>query len=88
MRRAGDVALLVLQWALVVIGLYVLVISLRLYQFELRWLASLPPPKPGADSFSPPIFQRMMQGVTTGLIAVGLGAALFYLRRLYLSRPE
>lgn len=88
MRRAGDIALLVLQLALVVVGLYVLVFSVFLYESELRWLATLPPPEPGADTFRPPIFQRMVQGVATGLIAVGLGAVLFYLRRLYLSRPK
>jgi hypothetical protein len=30
----------------------------------------------------------MVGGVTTGLIAIGLGAALFYLRRLYLARTK
>jgi hypothetical protein len=37
---------------------------------------------------APPVHQRMVHGSMTGLLAVGLSIALFYLCRLYLSRRQ
>lgn len=87
MRRAGDVALLVVQWALILFGLYLLVLSFHLRMIEVDWSNMRDSPLPGEDFYILPSWQRFVVGVTTGTIAIGLGALLFYLRRLYLSRP-
>jgi len=88
MRRAGDLVLLVLQWALILIGIFGVVAALHFYRIEVQWVSAMPAVEPGADSFRPPTFQRLIQGLTTGLLAMGLGAVLFYLRRRYLSPPK
>ena len=88
MRRFGDLALLLLQWAVVLMGLYLLVLALHLYAIETEWAGNHPKPMPGQDTYVLPSWQRLVQGMTTGFIAIGLGAVLFYLRRLYLSRQQ
>lgn len=87
-RRVGDIALLLVQWALVLLGLFLIVTAIQLYVIETNWVSQQPRPSPGADTYVLPTRQRMVGGVTMGLVAVGLGAALFYLRRLYLSRRQ
>jgi hypothetical protein len=62
--------------------------SRALYVSETSWASGRPKPLPGQDYYILPTWQRMVGGVTTGLIAIGLGAALFYLRRLYLARTK
>ena len=84
MRWAGDIALLVIQWALILCGLYLTLNAAHLYALGALSEGALP--LPGADSFVIPVFQRLVQSLTSGLIALGLGAGLFYLRRLYLAR--
>jgi hypothetical protein len=87
MKRFGDILLLVVQWALILLGLFLLLVALQLYSIEADWAGTRPKPTPGQDYYILPSFQRLVQGVTTSLIAMGLGGALFYLRRLYLAPP-
>lgn len=88
MRRAGDILLLALQWALILVGIYGVIGAVHFYHIEAGWVASLPPAEAGLDTFRPPTILRQVQGITTGLIAMGLGGVLFYLRRLYFSRHQ
>lgn len=83
-RRAGDIALLVVQWALVLCGLYLILNTAHL--FALAALSDGDLPLPGTDYYVVPVYQRLVQSLTSGLIAFGLGAGLFYLRRIYLAR--
>jgi hypothetical protein len=83
-RRIGDIALLVVQWGLVACGLYLMLDSVHL--FALGALSDGDLPLPGTDYFVIPVYQRLVQSLTSGLIALGLGAGLFYLRRIYLAR--
>jgi urea transporter len=85
-RRVGDLVLRVLQWALVLSGLFTMVVSLHFYSVETSWVRSLPEPSLGQDTYFLPSWPRLVQGMTTGIISIGLGAALFYLRGLYLAR--
>ena len=86
MRAVADTFLLVLQWLLVDLGLLLVLVAVNVYAAELRYFSSLPSAAPGESSYTPPILHRLLTRVTTGLIAVGLGAVLFYLRRLWLAR--
>lgn len=85
-RPAGDIALLVVQWALMLCGAYLILNAAHLY--ALGMLSDGDLPLPGADTFVIPVYQRLVQSLTTGLVAIGVGALLFYLRHLYLSRPQ
>ena len=87
-RRAGDIALLVVQWVLVLQGLALILIAAQVYSFDSTILQSPPEALAGQDTYRIPIYQRLVQGTTTGFIALGLGCLLFYLRRLYLSRRQ
>lgn len=88
-RRVGDVALLVVQWALVVHGLYLILVALHLYSLDSNWFAAKPAIKAVGDTYYiRPSWQRLVEGLTIGLMAIGLAGALFYLRRLYFSRRE
>jgi hypothetical protein len=87
-RRVGDTALLVVQWALVLQGLALILIAVQGYSFDAGLLPAQPESLPGQDTYRIPIYQRLIQGTTTGVVALGLGGLLFYFRRLYLSRPE
>lgn len=87
MRRLADITLALLQWALVVIGLLTVLVTLVSYRTDASYFASLPQVPPGADTYY--VVSRLrwvFVGITSGLIAIGLGAALFYLRRSYLAR--
>ncbi|MEO1154211.1 MAG: hypothetical protein AAFV31_14220 [Pseudomonadota bacterium] len=86
MRQVSNLALLLVQWLLVLWGLMLIAITLNTFVVEYRYFADLPAAAPGQSSYSPPIFHRLTVGIGTGLCAIGLGAALFYLRRIYLSR--
>jgi hypothetical protein len=77
---------LLLQWALVVFGLFLILSAIHLYLLEMTWASQQPAPQPGQDVFVLPTRQRLIAGITIGLIAMGLGGVLFYLRQLYLLR--
>jgi hypothetical protein len=79
--------LVFLQWALVVLGLLALCLALTNHVFQMRMIASLPAPLPGQDTYYLAVYQNLVVGVAVGLCSMGLGAVLFYLRRLFLSRP-
>ena len=87
-RRVGDIALLVVQWLLVPWGVALILISLVDYRFQAELRQGLSVSGLESDLYGPPIQLRLVQGVTTGLVAMGLSAVLFYLRRLYLSRRQ
>ena len=82
--KFANFALIALQWLLIIWGLFLIAVALHRYSFETRYFASLSEALPGEANFSPPVVQRMLTSVVTGLVAVGLGAALFYLHRLFL----
>ena len=88
MRRVGDIALLVVQWVLVLQGLALILIAIQMYSFDLGLLQAQLEPMPGQDTFRAPIYQRLVQGTTTGFIALGLGGLMFYVRRIYLARAQ
>ncbi|MCB1337347.1 MAG: hypothetical protein KDK10_07815 [Maritimibacter sp.] len=82
--RATRLALIALQWLLVFWGLALIALALNTYAYETAYFATLPAAAPGADNYRPPVRQRMMTGVGTGLATAGIGAALIYLRRVFL----
>jgi len=86
MMKLTNAALILLQWALIVWGFFLIVIALNTYTLEVAYISNLPAVPEGQDSYTPPTFQRMLTGFVTGLIAVGIGAVLYYLRRLYLMK--
>ena len=86
MRALGNVLLIALQWALVILGLLIVLLAFQSYAFDVRYFSSLPPAVPGGDSYSPPFGKNLAVGVAVGLCAMGVGAILFYLRRLFLAR--
>ncbi len=92
MQRLADVMLALLQWTLVALGLAIVIGSVVSYWQTRAFLASRPELTEDsgayADTFyyAPSPLGVLVFGVTLGLIAVGLGATLFYLRRLYLAR--
>ncbi len=83
-----DIALLVVQWALVLLGLYLMALALYLRMIEIDWADMRDSPLSGEDFYILPSWQRFLLGMTTGTIALGLGAMLFYLRRIYLLRRQ
>ncbi len=85
MKRAADALLLVLQWALVLFGVYLLVIAAHLYSMGFLDEGDALTIKAG-DTYVVPIYQRLAQAISSGLLALGVGGILFYLRRLYLAR--
>ncbi len=86
MARITNIGLLVLQWLLVLWGVFLIVSALHFYRIEVSYFSGLPTAEAGGDYYRPPTRLRMMTGVGMGLIMLGLGALLFYLRRLYLAR--
>jgi hypothetical protein len=67
--RVGTALLVGLQWALVVLGLLVVLLALSTYFSDVRYFSALPPAVPGGDSYSPPLFRNLMVGVAIGLCA-------------------
>ena len=86
LRLLSSMILIGLQWLLVLWGLFLMLVAPNTYVIESSYFSSLPPAAPGQDSYSPPTFLRMVSGLATGLIATGVGAGLFYLRRIFLGR--
>ena len=85
-RRVGDVVLFALQWLLMLWGVALILISLVEFRFQAELQQGLSVSGLESDLYEPPVHLRLVQGVKTGLVAMGLSATLFYLRRLYLSR--
>jgi hypothetical protein len=85
-KRFGDFVLLSLQWLFILWGVALVAVSLVEFnvQVEIRHGLSVS----GFESSlnAPPVHQRLIQGVTTGLVAMGLSIAPFYLRRVLASR--
>lgn len=81
---ASRFVLIVLQWLLVLWGLFLILIALNTYVYEIGYFSARPQATPDQSSYSPPTFQRMLSGVVTGMVSVGIGAVLFYLRRIFL----
>ncbi len=74
------------QWLLMLWGVALIVVSLVEYSVQTEMQQGLSVSGFESSLNAPPVHQRLIQGVTTGLVAMGLSIALFYLRRLYLSR--
>ncbi len=74
------------QWLLMLWGVALIVVSLVEYSVQTEMQQGLSVSGFESSLNAPPVHQRLNQGVTTGLVAMGLSIALFYLRRLYLSR--
>mgnify|MGYP001399005385 CR=1 FL=1 len=88
-RRIEDVALLVVQWALVLLGLFGLFVNVQLYYFAPEWTYPMAKSWPDEQVFRIDVrLTHFVQGLTFSLVAVGLGAWLFYFRRLYLSKRQ
>jgi hypothetical protein len=84
-RRVGDIALLVVQWLLTLWGIALVVLSLLEYSGHSQLQQGLTVSGFESSLNAPPTHQLQLQA-TLGLVALGLSGALFYLRRLYLSR--
>jgi len=66
---------------------FLVLISANTYVMQRRFIPAASETNITGDTYYVvPAFQHLMTGATTGLIAMGLGAALFYLRHLYLRR--
>jgi ABC-type spermidine/putrescine transport system permease subunit II len=83
-----DIVLLTQQWLLMLWGVALIVVSLVEYNFQAEMQQGLSVSGFESSLNAPPVHQRLIQGVTIGLVAIGLSIALFYLRRLYLSRRQ
>jgi hypothetical protein len=69
-------------------GLLLVLIAVNTYSHEISYFSSLPEATLGQDSYNPPTFQRMLSGVVTGMVSIGVGAILFYLRRIFLRQQK
>jgi hypothetical protein len=69
-------------------GVTLLVVSLVEYNFQAEVQQGLTVSGLESSLHMPPLHLRLVQGVTTGLVAMGLSVVLFYLRRLYLLRKH
>ena len=88
-RRVGDIALLVVQWALVLSGLGGLAFSTYLYLAVPYLVYPTAQSSAGENVFQIDMrFTVLVQGITFSLVSIGLGALLFYLRHIYLSRRQ
>jgi len=68
LRSFSKLVLIVLQWLLVLWGLFLVVVALNTYIYEISYFSSLPEATPDQDSYSPPTFQRMLSGVVMGRV--------------------
>lgn len=84
MRRVTDIALLLVQWALVLVGMLILITAVR--NAVMFWGALGTPVIPAANTDKFNLAPGVLQGFAFGLIPLGLSAVLFYLRRLYLAQ--
>lgn len=87
-KRAGNFALLVLQWALVCYGIYLIAVTLRVYYYGADLIDQSGSVFVKPLFFSPMTEQEMLRGVAKGLVSAGFGCALFYLRRGRLPRSK
>jgi hypothetical protein len=87
LTRVGDIVLLVVQWLLLVWGIALFALSLVEYSGHSSVQRGLTVSGFESSLMAPPFHELLFQG-TIGLVAAGLGGALFDLRRLYLSRNE
>ena len=88
-RRVGDIALLIVQWALVLLGLYLILVALHLYYLDCGWSAAEPAIKPVGDTYYiRPSWHRLVDEMTTAFVVLGQAALLFYLRRIFLARHK
>lgn len=86
MQRLADVTLILLQWALVALGLLTVLVTLAPYRAD-AILDILPQAASGGDTYYVvTTLPRTIFGLTLGLIALGLGAVLSFLRRSRLDR--
>ncbi|MGB7321638.1 MAG: hypothetical protein WBC95_09505 [Albidovulum sp.] len=86
MRSLGNFVLICVQWLLVGFGLFTFLIACNTYFYEVNFYSSVPTASEIENSYRPPFLHRLLVGLTTGMISIGLGTALFYLRKIYLSR--
>jgi hypothetical protein len=87
-RRVGDLVLLVLQWLLMLWGIALVAFAGLEYDFQSEVQQGLSVTGFESTLSAAPLHLRLIQGITTGLIAMGLSVMLFYLRRLYLARRQ
>jgi hypothetical protein len=87
-RRVGDLVLLVLQWLLMLWGIALLLFAGLEYGFQSEFQQGLSVTGFESSLPAPPLHLRLIQGVTIGLIGMGLSAMLSYLRRPYLARRK
>ncbi|MEL7525146.1 MAG: hypothetical protein AAFN16_05225 [Pseudomonadota bacterium] len=87
MHKTAGLALLFLQWGLCLNGLLLIAVAGNTYVMESQLTLGLPRAAETADTYVVPVFQRLMTSVAAGLISVGLGAVLYYLRRSRVCAP-
>jgi len=85
MRQITDYLLFGLQWVLMGLGGLQITSAVRNYFRTVYSFSTLPRPINAPDSYIA-LGPTLLVGLTLGLVSVGLGAILFYLRRLYLAR--
>jgi hypothetical protein len=83
-RRIIDYLLLILQWLLVLVGLLILYFAVRIRLGLSGALETADIPQDTVDWYR--ISQNLLVEAGVGLMCVGIGAALFYLRRHYFAR--
>jgi hypothetical protein len=81
-RRAGDIALVVLQWLLMLWGVALIGISLLDYSLQAGMSPGLSVSGLESALNSPPTQLRLIQQGTVGLVAIGLSVGLLSLLRL------
>jgi hypothetical protein len=86
-RRVGDFALLAVQWLLALWGTALVALSLLEYSGHAQLQQGLSVSGFESSLNAPSTDQILFLG-TLGLVALGVSCALFYLRRLYLSRQQ
>jgi hypothetical protein len=87
-RRVGDLVLLALQLLLMLWGIGLLFFAGVEYGFQSDLQQGLSVTGFESTLSAPPLHVRLIQGITTGLIAMGLSVMLFYPRRLSLARGQ
>jgi hypothetical protein len=87
-RGLSKLVLIVLQWLLVLLGIFQILIVIHLYVIDVTYFSSLPEATADQVSYNPRTFQRLLSGVAAGMVSVGVGAGLFYLRRIFLRQKN
>ena len=82
MPPIANFLLLILQWLLMLLGVHLIVSVLRKYYLLQQYLSS----QPAGPNIDIGLGQTLMVGLAMGLCPIGIGAILFYLRRIYRSR--